>query len=85
MVEDCTAALAKQPAVADCCIFADDMKAISKLAGTNAVAVGRLVKVLAGGVPGGWKWSVSDYRCFPVLAAAPAAAGGGARAVIPAD
>jgi hypothetical protein len=92
MVEECTAALAKQattpnyfyvpkscnmakqPAVAACCVFADDLKAISKLAGVNAVAVGRLVKGLGGGAVGQWKWVVSDYRCFPVLSAVPAAA-----------
>ncbi len=74
MVEECSAALSRQPAVADCCVFADDLKAISKLAGMNAVAVARLVKGLAGGAVGGWKWAVSDYRCFPVLSAVPAAA-----------
>ena len=94
MVEECNAALARQPELASVCVFAADLKAIrfkalkpqtpipkpnsnlqtlnffSKLAGTNAVAVGKLLK----GGGGSWGWTVSEYRCFPVLGAAAAAA-----------
>ena len=74
MVDQCNTALARQPALADGCTFAQDLKAMSKLAGTNAVSVGRLMKGLGGGAGPGWKWTVSEFKCFPVLAAAAAAA-----------
>ena len=86
MVEECNSAIARQPALTDTCVFAEDLKAVSKLAGTNAVAVGRLIKGLGGaGVPS-WRWAVSDYRCFPVLTAVAAAAAASApKAAISAD
>ena len=77
VVDQCNTALASQPALAEMCAFAEDLKAISKLAGTNAVAVGRLMKSLEGAAGQGWRWVVSEYRCFPVLAPAVVAAGSG--------
>jgi hypothetical protein len=86
MVEECNSAIARQPALTDNCVFSDDLKAISKLAGTNAVAVGRLIKGLGGAGMPSWKWAVSDYKCFPVLTAAAAAASASApKAAISAD
>ena len=77
MIDQCNVALARQPALARTCTFAEELKAISKLAGTNAVAVGRLMKGLGAG-GGGWKWGVSEYKCFPVLVAAAAGTPGAA-------
>jgi hypothetical protein len=85
MVEECNSAIARQPALTDNCVFSDDLKAISKLAGTNAVAVGRLIKGLGGAGMPSWKWAVSDYKCFPVLTAVAAASASAPKAAISAD
>jgi hypothetical protein len=85
MVEECNSAIARQPTMTDNCVFSEDLKAISKLAGTNAVAVGRLIKGLGGAVVPSWKWAVSDYKCFPVLTAVAAASVLAPKAVISAD
>jgi hypothetical protein len=85
MVEECTTALARQPALADHCVFSEDLKAMSKLAGTNAVAVARLIKALGGGAAPGWRWAVSDYKCFPVLSAVAATSALASKAVVSVD
>jgi hypothetical protein len=79
-IEECNSALGRQPALARCCIFAEDLKAISKLAGANAVAVGKLVR--CSGSSGGvvCKWSVSEFRCFPILTVAAASVAAAAAA-----
>ena len=33
--------------------------------------------MLKGGAGGGWRWTVSEYKCFPVLSAAVGVGGGG--------